>query len=397
MPISKYFQRFNLRMVAAALAMVISAMSAPSSAEPLHGNQHAAIAEDSYEKQSLRLQAIGYRLARSNAAQCDNREMITGLLLHNIGGYGQADRSAVMEAYNLTYGFGVLSVVPESGADAAGLADGDEIISINGGDLAGFARDFIRAGATYDRTEKFVVYLGETLRLGPATLGVRRGAGQVAVRLSGTQGCGSRFAMLHRRSINAWSDGRYVAVTDRMMSYVLDDQELAFVVAHEMAHNILRHAEQTKGMSPLLVQFGFGAGKLKASEIEADRLAIVLMARAGYDLGAPERLLMRTSKARWMDLPITHPGISRRIRIVRAAVEQLPRSLLSDGKGEPYIEPGATAWTDTKVCRSGTDPPTNCHSPALENCSITNCRGDVFGGWECGRSPIFTAEFRSTG
>ncbi len=90
-----------------------------------------------------------------------------------------------------------------------------------------------------------------------------------------------------------------------------------------MAHNILNHADRMKGMAGLFAQFGIGTGRIKASEIEADMLAVELMASAGYDLAAPERFLRRAAKSRRLDLPITHPGISRRIRIVREAAARI--------------------------------------------------------------------------
>lgn len=299
--------------------------------------------------QSLRLESIGFRLVQANAAQCDHPQMLTGLMLNNIGGYAAVDRPAVSEVYNLTYGFGVLHVVPGSGADLAGLAEGDEIIAVNGHDLSSFAPELIRAAASFDRTERFFDYLEAALHAGPARLEIRRTSGRASVEISGSQGCGGRFAMLQRSSSNAWSDGRYVAVTDRMMDAVTDDHELAFVVAHEIAHNILHHANRSSSIKRLFMQFGIGAAKMKASEMEADTLAVELIARAGYDLNAPERLLRRSSRARWMDLPITHPGISRRILIVRAAIARLA---IAQPQEQPLVSTSrssATAWTEGAI------------------------------------------------
>jgi hypothetical protein len=131
-------------------------------------------------------------------------------------------------------------------------------------------------------------------------------------------------------SLNAWSDGKYVAVSSRLMSEVADDSELAFVIAHEMAHNILQHRKRLAGQSALFAELGIGSGKVKATEIEADSYAIKLMAKAGYDLRGAPRFLTSSSKDRWMDLPITHPGIKRRIQIVDAAIEEL-RLAQADG------------------------------------------------------------------
>ena len=277
----------------------------------------------SYADPGLRLETIGYRLSRANAAQCAAPDMLTGLMLHNIGGYDEADRAELSEVFDLTGGFGVLHVVPGSAADLAGIVEDDEIVALNGTDLAQFARDAIGKQGTYERTERMVTLLQQSLGRGPATLGIRRAGVPITLVLTGEQGCGGRFAVLHSRTLNAWSDGRYVAVTDRMMNFAGDDAELAFVVAHEMSHNMLHHAEQTKGISRMLAEFGLGAKKLKASEVEADNLAVEVIARAGYSLAAPERILRRLAPGQMMDLAITHPGISRRIQIVRSAAARL--------------------------------------------------------------------------
>src|SRR5262249_17928352 len=140
-------------------------------------------------------------------------------------------------------GFGVMQLVPGSGADRAGLKRGDEIVAVNDSDLAGFAPQLIGKEASPDRTERFTDLLGNALRQGPAKLTVRRGAETMTLSLTGEKGCGGRFVVVPSYELNAWSDGHYVAVTTRMMRYAADDQELAFVVAHEMSHNILGHAE----------------------------------------------------------------------------------------------------------------------------------------------------------
>ncbi len=199
------------------LALALLMFSSPVCADSRDDRQQAADFAFDRLGQEMRLQSVGYRLALANASRCERPQMLTGLLLHSISGYPQTERKAVAEAYNITYGFGVLGVVPGSAADAAGLAEGDEIVSVNGSDLAGFAADSIAKAGSYDRTERFYGYLDTALRSGPGTLELRRGEARIAVRLAGASGCGGQFAMLQRRSLNAWSDGRYVAVTDRMM------------------------------------------------------------------------------------------------------------------------------------------------------------------------------------
>jgi len=275
---------------------------------------------------NARLEAIGYRLATANPDRCELPQMLTGLMLHDIAGFAPQDRPAAIRTHGLTYGFGVLHLVSDSRAERAGIRRGDEIVAINGMDLEHFAEGLIGRKATYDRTEAFFDLLDRTLRNGPAAVALRRGNAHITLSLAGEPGCGGRFVALPDKNLNAWADGKYVAVTSKMIRFAADDHELAFVVAHEMAHNILEHDKLGGSASGLLAELGLGAGRIKATEIEADAYAIQLLARAGYDLSAPERLLRHVGKVRWMDLPITHPGASRRIAIITEAIGKFDRS-----------------------------------------------------------------------
>lgn len=273
--------------------------------------------------QDLRLASISYRIATRNGDRCQNPERLTGLLLHDRAAYDEQERPLVAARHGLGEGFGVREVVAGSAADRAGIRRGDEIVELNGAAMAGFEPGLIRRKASYDRSEAFETLLDRALRQGPATLLLRRGEARIALPLTADLGCGGRPVVMPAKDFNAWSDGQYVAITSRLMRDIPDDGELAFVVAHEMSHNILRHREQLHGRSALLAQFGFGSGRMKDTEIEADTLAVRLLARAGYDLEAPARFLTQAARKRPFDVPITHPGLKRRIGIVTAEIARL--------------------------------------------------------------------------
>lgn len=283
----------------------------------------ASIANADTPDQDLRLQAIGYRLARANSAACQSPAMLDGLLLHDISGYAPSDREAVQAAYGMTGGFGVLGVVPGSGAERAGLRIGDEIVSLGNRDLAAFDTAAVAGRASYARTEAFLGLLETSLQAGPAMLVVQRNGGRVALQMQSDNGCGGRFALMHQSAIDAWSDGRYVAVTERLAEAIPVDDQLAFIVAHEMAHNILGHANQSARQSRFFMQLGLGTGNAKAEEIAADRLAVELMARGGFDPQGAAIALRRVSSLRPMGLAITHPSYSRRISIVSEVAARL--------------------------------------------------------------------------
>lgn len=122
--------------------------------------------------------------------------------------------------------------------------------------------------------------------------------------------------------LNAWADGQRVVVTSKMMRAARSDDMLAFVVAHEMAHNILAHAEKLKGINANFIDAD-AAMRVRSTEIEADALAIELVAKAGFDPGESEIFLHKVMKQRKMKMPGTHPGVAQRIGVVRSAISKL--------------------------------------------------------------------------
>lgn len=271
----------------------------------------------------FRLEIIAHQIATSSAGQCTSPKMLTGMMLHDEAGFNQSIRAEAKRWHGLDSGFGITRIVPDSPAAQAGLMHGDEIIAIGGEGLSGFARKFVKRKASYARTEQFIKILEERLQNGPVSMRVRRSGIERDLSLSGAPGCGGYSVLVDSNELNAWSDGRYIAVTTRMMRFAGSDDELAFVVAHEMAHNILKHSGRFGKGKLLLAEFGIGSSKVREAELAADALAIEMMASAGFDLAASEALLLRSGKHRGLNLSLSHPGILKRVAGTREARNQL--------------------------------------------------------------------------
>lgn len=109
--------------------------------------------------------------------------------------------------------------------------------------------------------------------------------------------------------VNAFADGKRVVVSGPMMEFARSDTHLAFVVAHELSHNIMEHpqssqtnvifgailgtvldvaaASQGANTSGQFGKAGAQMGLLSYStdfEQEADYLALYILARAGYPI-----------------------------------------------------------------------------------------------------------------
>lgn len=156
-----------------------------------------------------------------------------------------------------------------------------------------------------------------------------------------------RFAVLDSDSVNAWSaPGGYIFVTRGALALMEDEAELAAVLAHEIAHVSERHIVNAlniratdsgtgSGLSRLLgaggsttrvvlmqavdqaVEILFARGYRQQDELDADRVATLLLAATGYDPLALKRFLERT---RTLDdsvdraMNATHPPSRQRLR-----------------------------------------------------------------------------------
>jgi hypothetical protein len=129
--------------------------------------------------------------------------------------------------------------------------------------------------------------------------------------------------VLPTSTLNAWSNGKYVTISSKMVAFAASDEELAFVMAHEMAHNMLAHNDATRPVSGLLEARLVKAKGSKARELEADSYGVRIMAAAGFNPISSLRLLERTRGRAPQGLALSHPGIMRRIAAIGGEIEQI--------------------------------------------------------------------------
>lgn len=266
----------------------------------------------------MRLATVGTRLAIANVTLCDQRQYQPGLVVHDLSQYDRRERAAVAAAFGLADGPGVRALVPSGSAERGGLLLDDNIIAADGVPLP---RAPDEARGTYEPTGRIITALEAAFADGVATLEIRRGGRPVRIRIEAELGCASRFAVAESAQPAASADGQYVVLSTGMIAFVRDDDELAASVAHELAHNILRHRARLNAAGVdrgLLARFGRSGRLFRQAELEADRLGIHLMARAGYDPEAAVRLAIRQSQGDTRLFAGTHPDWPARLAAMRA-------------------------------------------------------------------------------
>lgn len=275
---------------------------------------------------------VTYRIALAARPHCAATYPVTGLQLHHLAEYAARDRAEADSQFRLSSGPGVLTVVPGSPAARSGLMAGDVLLSVNG--LAPDAPALLAAERDSEKRRKLIeaseARLEEQLRRGPARIEILRAGQRLALVLEPILSCEVRGRLARSSQANAFANGHTAIMTTRMLEFIENEDELAVVMAHEIAHNLLGHParlESQKVPGGLLRGFGKNAARVHATEEEADRLGLRLLWAAGYDVSAAIPFWRRLY-ARFNPIPLpklfrTHPSLGARERMIRQTIEEL--------------------------------------------------------------------------
>lgn len=282
--------------------------------------------------QDLRVASVAYRLSLASSALCGNSlSSQHGLVLHSADQYGVADREEADLHFGLGEGVNVMAVVEGSPAAKAGLTADDRLLSVNGKIFISGATAS-EAGPSRASVQRIQQIIAEAMEKGEVTLRVAGPRGQRDVRFRADRGCPATVELLPGAGVNAWADGERVVVSAGILRQCRDDHDLALVIAHEMAHNLLGHGQRlsspTSTQAGLFLPSGSGVGGTQEAEEEADRLATRLVGAAGYDLSRAESFLTSlsgispsASGAR------THPPLERRLALLRVEIARTTAEL----------------------------------------------------------------------
>jgi len=258
--------------------VALAIMFACTSAAPAAPLEPAAL--EALRAIDLRLATIAHRLVTANAALCDRTMPATGLVLHAIDQFDAETQRAARAVFGFAAPVAVEAVVGESAAARAGVVANDGVLAV--GDV-----DVPAPRATQGSATRDAVLTAIEAQPGPVQIATTRGPRTIAA----PRGCAARFEVLLGPEMTAQADASVVQIGVRFFERYRDD-ETAVIVAHELAHIVLRHrarleAAGVKGR--LLAEFGRNGRLNRRVEDEADLLGLHLLRNAGYDPASAPR------------------------------------------------------------------------------------------------------------
>lgn len=253
-----------------------------------------------------RIEEVSFRLMTAAADFCgDRRGAAYGFTLANRYSFGDGMSAAATSAFGLDSSARVLSVTKESPAHDAGLAEGDVITRING-----------HAVMPGRKSAKIVRRAVARAGFGGLDLNIG-GANPRRLRVEPVAACDYAIEMLDSDKVNAYADGNKIRITKGMMWFARDDTDLAMVVSHELAHNIMGHAGTFSSMFY----------DKKSRESDADYVGLYIMARGAFEIERAAGFWRRLAAAfpGMIESSSSHPLMPARFVAIRKTTAEIRR------------------------------------------------------------------------
>ena len=219
---------------------IVVALSAPAASV----NSHAKVSDDTQasllalQRDDQRVADIAWRIASRNADSCPNLWAALGVSLQHVSQYAPAYRAAAQAAFGLNDSYpSILAVAEGSPASAAGLKPNDTLRAVNGVDLADKSWGK-KSAASYDAVTAAMAALEALPEQRASVLSIERGSQRREVSVTPQNVCRSRVELAPGNALNANANGLVAQISGRLVNWVESDDELALVIAHEMAHNL---------------------------------------------------------------------------------------------------------------------------------------------------------------
>jgi beta-barrel assembly-enhancing protease len=262
--------------------------------------------------EQARVESVGLPLLASAAPQCGSELGRTlGATFMNADSFLPMDRKTAQVVLGTDDRLQAVMVATKL-AGTGGLQKGDFLLRVDGhGAPRGEA-----AGDFWSALNAAMLKSGR-----PLDIVVSRAGQEIPLRLQPTQTCGYRLVVWPSDDIFARTTGPEINVTSGMLAFAHDDEELAVVLSHEIAHHVLKHLHVVQagdvagavsgGAFDMVAEMlgtnlkgalakkgdsdpGAGAGlRPIEQELQADYVGLYIMAAAGLPIDGADAIWRR--------------------------------------------------------------------------------------------------------
>ncbi|MCK4950981.1 MAG: M48 family metalloprotease [Gammaproteobacteria bacterium] len=289
-------------------------------------------------KNERRLDSVAYSLFAGAASMCGNKtRFVSGIQAANIYLFHEDMRPAAKRLYGMGDHPGVLYVSRNSPAEKSGIQIGDLILSINGKPVPSGKSAVTDFDAMFNKVSR---------HSGKVKIRARRKGKNITFVLRPEKACDYGYGVVNHDMVNAFADGKNIFVTVGMMRFVDDDNELALVVSHELAHNVMEHMSKKRRNSMFgsifdVIAGGYGVntgglfGNIGANvyskefEAEADYVGLYVMAQSGQKIDQAPYFWRRMAAANPGGIKTnhsaSHPATPQRFLALEKTVHEVER------------------------------------------------------------------------
>ncbi len=298
-----------------------------------------------YIEQMSLVKSIGFKVNSSNADICNKTDFKSGLTFANENVMGLKIAKFFPTKINLGSRVSIIDIVKDSPADKAGLALGDVIIEVD---------DFIFPEGK-NALKKISKHFKDVEEKQVKRIKVDRKGEILKFNVNQKKICNYPIIFTQDKIVNAYADGKSIIMTQGMVDYARDDNEIAMVIAHELAHNDRGHLDAKKKNTLIMGSIGFildlmtiyysggtAGGDAQNTELwskigsqaysvefekDADYGGVYYAYRAGYDISQVKNFWERIGSENPKQIAIssTHPATAERYLQIEKTVEEIKK------------------------------------------------------------------------
>jgi len=288
-----------------------------------------------------RIYRIAAPLIIKNAVLCRTQARpLLGFTAKNQYSYSPELAVAARQSLGLDERLQVMQILDGSGAMRAGVKRGDILQTI---------QDLNIPTGPQAEPETARMLSPILKNLSELTITVVRQNQPITVNVPLTLACAFAIDVGNTQHVNAYADGRRILLTRGLLDWLSTDEDVAVIIAREIAHNVLQHAKQLQQMATLSIVIDnlllFKPDQVAANssngikitpekmDQEADRLALFMLARAGYDTANFTRVMQKLVQAPNSSQAITyqtlHPWTDGRQSVIQTTIKEIRQKQLA--------------------------------------------------------------------